>query len=81
MPHRPSTKTTDARNRKLKICIAAIVPLSTSQSHTSKRQKPKKGRKQTGKKQHQCKICGNAFEYGSQLKHHILIHTGEKPYT
>ena len=46
MDHRPSTKTTDARNRKLKIRVEAVVPLSTSQSHTSKRQKPKKGRKQ-----------------------------------
>ena len=80
MDRRSSTETTDALNRNLKIRIAAIVPLSTSQSYTSKRQKPNMYRKQTSEKKHQCNVCGKVFVHANELKRHILIHTGEKPY-
>ena len=68
MDRRPSTKTTDARNRKLNIHTTAVVPLGTSPSHTSKCQKSNKGRKQPSEKQHQCKVCGKSFRICKSAK-------------
>eukprot|EP00794_Sanderia_malayensis_P004915 gene4916-5562_t len=33
-----------------------------------------------GEKEHRCEICGKTFNYDSNLKQHMLTHTGMKPY-
>lgn len=30
----------------------------------------------SGEKQHKCEVCGKIFNYASNLRQHMLIHTG-----
>ena len=53
---------------------------STEMANTALKLKLKRG-KRFHEKKHACDYCGQAFGQRSDLRKHIMIHTGERPYT